>query len=180
MELKSKPKKPVGRPKKYLDNSKMFEWYDERAHVEAKKEFDLWKQEFENCKVITGTEFENIQDYEKDLRKKYPELAKLDIKQLYIIDNSDYETISQAFRELSMKGKPSIDADTYTVKIPAERANEYSWYLSICEAFNNIRAAGATNINITQIPNITQNRIVFDVRSLKLVPNAYRFTKDAR
>ncbi|MEN8844871.1 MAG: hypothetical protein ABF261_01140, partial [Candidatus Arcticimaribacter sp.] len=83
-----------------------------------------------------------------------------------------------AFSDLDAISKPPIDKDTYTVKIPAEKANEYSWYLAIAEAFNNIRAEGNTNINVAQLPNITGNRIVLDVRSMRLIPNPYRFTKD--
>lgn len=54
-------------------------------------------------------------------------------------------------------------------------ANEYSWYLSICEAFNSIREAGNTNINVSMLPRMTANRIVLNVRAMKLEPNHYLF-----
>ena len=88
--------------------------------------------------------------------------------------------IERAFSELDFISKPSLEKDDYTVKIPAERANEYSYYLAIAEAFNNIRAAGNTNINVAQLPNITGSRIVLDIRSMKLIPNAYHFTENYR
>ena len=177
MELKAKPKAPKGRPKKFLNPEKAFEWFDELAHLEAKKKHQDWAEVFEDCKRITGTEFESLNDFEKDLRSKYPELSKLDIDQLYIMDGKDKGTISFAFSELDRISKPSLDKDEYTVKIPAEKANEYSYYLAIAEAFNNIRAEGNNQINIAQLPNITGNRIVLDVRTMKVVPNAYRFTE---
>jgi len=114
------------------------------------------------------------------LRGKYPELAKLDIRQLYIMEGEDRIEIERAFLELNYKSKPSLDKDDYTVKVPAKHANEYSIYLAIAEAFNNIRAEGNTNINVAQLPNITGNRIVLDIRSMKLIPNAYQFTENYR
>ena len=97
---------------------------------------------------------------------------------MYILDGKDRQAIKSAFGELNAISKPPTDKDTYTVKIPAEKANEYSWYLAIADAFNNIRAAGGTNINVAMLPNITQSKIVLDVRTMKLVPNAYMFTQD--
>ena len=180
MELKAKPKAPKGRPKKYLNPEKAFEWFDELAHAEAVQQVKLWQEQYEDTKRITGSDFETLEAFEQDLRGKYPELSKLSIEQLYIMDGKDKGTIEGAFRDLKAISKPSTDKDTYTVKIPAEKANEYSWYLAIAEAFNNIRAEGNTNINVAQLPNITGNRIVLDVRSMRLMPNPYRFTKDFR
>ena len=180
MELKAKPKAKKGRPAKYLNPEKAFEWFDESAHLEAIKQLELWQEQYKETKLITQTEFETLNDFEQDLRKKFPELSKLDINQLYIMDGKDKQTIESAFRNLKVISKPSTDKDTYTVKIPAEKANEYSWYLSIAEAFNNIRAEGNTNINVAQLPNITGNRIILDVRAMKLVPNPYLFTQDYR
>jgi len=180
MELKAKPKAKKGRPAKYLNPEKAFEWFDESAHQEAIKQLELWQEQYKETKLITQTEFETLNDFEQDLRKKFPELSKLDINQLYIMDGKDKQTIESAFRDLKAISKPSTDKDTYTVKIPAEKANEYSWYLSIAEAFNNIRAEGNTNINVAQLPNITGNRIILDVRAMKLVPNPYLFTQDYR
>lgn len=180
MELKAKPKAPKGRPKKYLNPEKAFEWFDELAHAEAVQQVKLWQEQYEDTKRITGSDFETLEAFEQDLRGKYPELSKLSIEQLYIMDGKDKGTIKGAFSDLDAISKPPTDKDTYTVKIPAEKANEYSWYLAIAEAFNNIRAEGNTNINVAQLPNITGNRIVLDVRSMRLIPNPYRFTKDFR
>jgi hypothetical protein len=177
MELKAKPKAKKGRPAKYLNPEKAFEWFDESAFEEAKKKRQEWEDAYINLKAITGTEFETLNDFEQDLRKKYPELSKLDINQLYIMEGKDRTEIGIAFSELRFVSKPSLAKDDYTVKIPAEKANEYSHYLSIAEAFNNIRAEGNNSINIAQIPNITGSRIVLDSRSMKLRVNAYRFTK---
>ena len=179
-ELQAKPKVKRGRPKKYLNPEKAFEWFDESAYIQAEKDFQEWEELFEKCKTITGTEFEKFEDFENELRAKYPELEKLDIRQLYIMDNKDRVEIERAFLELSYKAKPSLDKDEYTVKVPAKHANEYSYYLAIAEAFNNIRAMGNTNINIAQLPNLTGNRIVLDVREMRLRPNAYHFTENYR
>jgi len=180
MELQAKPKAPKGRPKKYLNPEKAFEWYDELAHAEALQKMKEWEQQYEETKTITGTNFETIKEFETQLRSNYPELSKLDIEQLYILDGKDRQAIKSAFGELNAISKPPTDKDTYTVKIPAEKANEYSWYLAIADAFNNIRAAGGTNVNVAMLPNITQSKIVLDVRTMKLVPNAYMFTQDFR
>ena len=180
MELKAKPKARRGRPTKNLNPEKAFVWLDESALDEAKKKHQEWEEAYLTCKAITGTDFETLKDFEKELRGKYPELSKLDIQQLYIMEGKNRVEIERAFSELDYISKPSLDPDTYTVKIPAENANEYSWYLSIAEAFNNIRAEGNTNINVAQLPNITGNRIVLDIRSMKLIPNAYQFTENYR
>ncbi|MGC6438784.1 MAG: hypothetical protein ACON4B_07400 [Flavobacteriaceae bacterium] len=177
-KLKAKPKAPKGRPKKYLNPEKAFEWFDEFAFEEAKKKHQQWEEEYKNCVDVTGTEYECLEDFEKELRSKYPELLKLDITQLYIIEGKNKVDVERAFNSLNSISKPSLDKDDYTVKIPASKANEYSWYLAIAEAFNNIRAAGNTNINVAQLPNITGNRIVLDVKTMKIVPNAYLFTQD--
>ena len=179
MELKANPKRKQGRPKTKLDPDKAFTWMDEDALNEAKAVFKQWEEEYEKCKVITGTVHENLNDFEKELRETFPDLAKLDIEQLYIIADKNIDIIRGAYRSLEMKSKPSIDPDTYTVKIPAEKANEYSWYLAISEAFNNIRESGNTNINTAMLPRITANRIVLHTRSMKLMPNPYLFVQDA-
>lgn len=179
MKLEAKPKAPKGRPKKYLNPEKAFTYFDEDAWKEAIAIYKEWEEEYENCKAITGTEHETLEDFELELRDGFPQLDKLDIAQVYIVAEKNMDIIRGAFRSLESKSKPPIDKDTYTVKIPAERANEYSQYLAICEAFNNIRAAGNTNINTSMLPRITANRIVLQYRSMKLQPNPYLFTKDA-
>lgn len=180
MTLKAAPKKKQGRPQKYLNPEKAFEWLDEDAWNEAKAKHKEWEEQYASTKIITRTDFETIEEYEQDLRDTFPNLDKLDIEQLYIVAERDIDTIRQAFRDLESISKPPIDKDTYTVKIPAEKANEYSWYLSICEAFNNIREAGNTSVNTALVPRITSNRIVLHHRSMKLMPNPYLFTKNAR
>lgn len=177
-KLKAKPKKRVGRPAEYLNPEKAFEYFDEQAWQEAKSIYDQWEEEYNNCKIITGKEHETIKQYEDELRSQYPQLNKLGIEQLYIVAGKDIDTIRKAYRDLEIKSKPPIDKDTYTVKIPAEKANEYSWYLAIAEAFNNIRENGNTAINTAMLPRITANRIVLDYRSMKLTPNPYLFTKN--
>ena len=85
---------------------------------------------------------------------------------------------TDVYRRLQAKSKPSLDKETYVIKIPAEKANEYSNYLSIAQAFNNLREAGNNQLNTSLLPQMTGNRIVLDSRSMKLIPNAYRFTQD--
>ena len=177
MELKAKPKAKRGRPVKNLNPEKAFEWFDELDYQRAVQDRKLWDEEYKRCQVITDTDFKTIQEFEADLRAKHPELEKLEIQQLYILDGLDRNLIQGVYRDLSNVSKPSLDKDDYTIKVPAEKANEYSQYLSICQAFNNIREAGNNQINIALIPQITGNRIVLDSRSMKLVPNVYRFTK---
>ena len=120
---------------------------------------------------------ETLQEFEKELRAEMPDLAKLDIDQLYILKGLNRVDISKAFRDLEVISCPSTDKNNYTVKIPAEKANEYSWYLSICDAFNQIRMAGYTQVNVAQLPNICSNKIILNNRSMKLEPNHYLFTK---
>ena len=176
--LIAKPKAKKGRPLKNLNPKKAFEWFDETEYARAVQDHKVWEELFEEVKIITDTEHESLADFEKDLRAKYPELAKLDIQQLYILAGLDRVVITDVFRRLQSKSKPSLDKDVYTIKIPSEKANEYSQYLSIAQAFNNLREAGNNQLNTSLIPQITGNRIVLDSRSMKLVPNAYRFTQD--
>lgn len=179
MELKAAPKKKQGRPAKYLNPEKAFEWFDEDAWNEAKRKYSQWEEQYKQTKIITGSNAKTLDEFDKELRAEKPDLSKLDIHQLYILKGLDRIDIKKAFSELTAISCPATDKETYTVKIPAEKANEYSWYLSICEAFNNIRQAGNTNINSSMLPGITANRIVLDHRSMKLIPNPYLFTKDA-
>ena len=76
-----------------------------------------------------------------------------------------------------MHSKVPVDKETYTVKIPAENALEYSQYLVIVQAFTELRKTN-NKINIMMLPQLTNNRIVFDVRSGSLRVNAYMFTED--
>ena len=108
----------------------------------------------------------------------YCDLAKLDIKQLYILAGLNREAITDVYRRLQTKNKPSLEKETYVVKIPTEKANEYSNYLSIAQAFNNLREAGNNHLNSSLLPQMTGNRIVLDSRSMKLMPNPYRFIQD--
>lgn len=176
--LIAKPKAKKGRPLKNLNPKKAFEWFDETEYARAKQDYKIWEDIFEEVKIITNTEYQTLTDFEKDLRSKYPELAKLDIKQLYILAGLDREAITEVYRRLQAKSKPSLDKETYVIKIPAEKANEYSNYLSIAQAFNNLREAGNNHLNTSLLPQMTGNRIVLDSRSMKLIPNPYRFTQD--
>lgn len=176
--LIAKPKAKKGRPLKNLNPSKAFEWFDETEYARAVQDHKVWEELFDEVKVVTKTEYETLVDFEKDLRSKYPELTKLDIQQLYILAGLDRVVITDVFRRLQAKSKPSLDKDVYTVKIPAEKANEYSNYLSIAQAFNNLREAGNNQLNTSLIPQITGNRIVLDSRSMKLICNPYRFTQN--
>lgn len=176
--LIAKPKAKKGRPLKNLNPKKAFEWFDETEYARAKQDFKIWEETFEEAKTITETEYETLEDFENDLRSKYPELAKLEIQQLYILAGLNREVITDVYRRLQAKSKPSLDRETYIVKIPAEKANEYSNYLSIAQAFNNLREAGNNHLNTSLLPQMTGNRIVLDSRSMKLIPNPYRFTQD--
>ena len=73
----------------------------------------------------------------------------------------------------------SLLEKNYTVTIPVERAEEYSKYLAIVNAFNELRKDNNT-LNVMQIPQIVNNKIIFDVRRGCLAVNAYLFTKDYR
>lgn len=176
--LTAKPKKKVGRPAKYLNPNKAYEWFDESAHLEAVKQNEKWQEQYKQTKIITGSDAKTLEEFDKDLRAEKPDLAKLEIDQLYILKGLDRTAIKRAYNELRAISCPATDKDTYTVKIPAENANEYSWYLSICDAFNQIRKAGYTQVNVAQLPNICANKIVLNHRSMKLEPNHYMFTKD--
>lgn len=176
--LIAKPKAKKGRPLKNLNPSKAFEWFDETEYARAVQDHKVWEELFDEVKVVTKTEYETLVDFEKDLRSKYPELTKLDIQQLYILAGLDREVITDVYRSLQAKSKPSLEKDVYTVKIPSEKANEYSQYLSIAQAFNNLREAGNNQLNTSLIPQITGNRIVLDSRSMKLICNPYRFTQN--
>jgi hypothetical protein len=175
--LIAKPKAKKGRPLKNLNPSKAFEWFDETEYARAVQDHKVWEELYSEVKVVTKTDFETIDEFEANLRSKYPELAKLDIEQLYILAGLERVAITDVFRRLQAKSKPSLEKSVYTVKIPSEKANEYSQYLSIAQAFNNLREAGNNQLNTSLIPQITGNRIVLDSRSMKLIPNAYRFTQ---
>ena len=178
MELVAKPKLKRGRPQKHLNPDRAFDWFDELEYNRALQDRKDYLQELEDCKVISGTDFDNIKDFESDLRSKYPDLKKLGIEQLYILDGKNQLEIEKAFLSIkSMSGREEVLKESYTIRIPAEKANEYSQYLAIAQAFNNIRESGNNQLNTAQIPIITGNRIILDNRSMKLVPNAYRFTK---
>ena len=84
-ELKAKPKRKQGRPKKYLNPEKAYEWFDEEAYNEALKLAAEWDKKFQQTKIITQSEFETLDEFEQDLRDDFPHLDKLDIEQLYII-----------------------------------------------------------------------------------------------
>ena len=86
MELKAKPKAKRGRPSKNLNPEKAFEWFDELDYQRAVQDLKNWEDKFEECKLITGTSFENLKGFEEDLRSRHPELNALDIDQLYILE----------------------------------------------------------------------------------------------
>ena len=177
MGLETKTVRSKGRPKKYFDTSKVYEWVDESALQSAKREYKRWEDAFNECKRLTKSEYESIEQYDEHLRTEFPDLNKLDIDQLYILKNLDRDEYQRAFRELKSVNKPSTDVKTYTVKIPVERAVEYSKYLAIVNAFNELRKDNNT-LNVMQIPQIVNNKIVFDVRRGCLAVNAYLFHKD--
>ena len=177
MGLETKTVRSKGRPKKYFDTSKVYEWADEAAFQSAKREYKKWEDAFNECKRLTKSEYESIEQYDEHLRTEFPDLNKLDIDQLYILKNLDRDEYQRAFRELKSVNKPSTDVKTYTVKIPVERAVEYSKYLAIVNAFNELRKDNNT-LNVMQIPQIVNNKIVFDVRRGCLAVNAYLFHKD--
>ena len=178
-DLIAKPKRAKGRPRKNFDVTKTYEWTDESAYKRALQDFKLWEEEYNRVKVITVTEFETIEEFEADLRSKYPELEALDITQLYLVAKLDKEAIRKVYRELKQHSKVPVDKESYTVKIPSENALEYSQYLSIVQAFTELRKTN-NKINIIMLPQLTNNRIVFDVRSGALRVNAYMFTENYR
>lgn len=171
-----KEKRSVGRPKKYFNTKKVYTWVDEGEWARAKQDFKKWEDAYEKCKVLTGSDYETLEDYEAELRSNHPDLDKLDIRQLYILEGKDRQEYERAFRELKSVNKPPIDKDHYTVTIPVERAEEYSRYLSIANNFNEIRKTDTT-VNVMVLPQLTNNKVVFDVRMGRLIPNAYMFTQ---
>ena len=78
--LIAKPKAKKGRPLKNLNPNKAFEWFDETEYARAVQDHKVWEELFDEVKVVTKTEYETLVDFEKDLRAKYPELTKLDIR----------------------------------------------------------------------------------------------------
>ena len=174
-----KDKKSVGRPKKYFDTKRVYEWVDENEWARAKQQHKVWKAAKQTCKTLTGSDYETLDEFDSNLRTKHPDLDKLDIQQLYILNGLDRNEYKKAFRELNAVSNPSIDKETYTVRIPVEKADEYARYLSIANNFNEIRKNDNT-INVMVLPQITNNKIVFDVRQGRVVPNAYLFTQDAK
>ena len=70
-----------------------------------------------------------------------------------------------------------VDKETYTVKIHAENALEYSHHLAVVQSVTELRKTN-NQINMMAIPQIFNNKIVFDIRSGQLRVNAYRFTED--
>ena len=174
MEIKEK--RSVGRPKKYFDTKKVYTWLDESEWARAKQDYKKWEEAYEKCKVLTGSDYETLEEYESELRSNHPDLDKLDIRQLYILEGKDRQDYEKAFRDLNSVSKPPIDKGHYTVKIPVEKAEEYSRYLSIANNFNDLRKNDNT-INVMVLPQITNNKIVFDVRMGRIIVNAYRFTQ---
>ena len=171
-----KEKRSVGRPKKYFDTKKVFTWVDESEWARAKQDYKKWEEAYEKCKKLTGTDFETLEEFEVKLRSNHPDLDKLDIRQLYILEGKDRQDFEKAFRDLKAINKPNTDKETYTVKIPVEKAEEYSRYLSITNNFNDLRKNDNT-INVMVLPQITNNKIVFDVRLGSLRPNSYLFAQ---
>ena len=179
MGLETKTVRSKGRPKKYFDTGKIYEWVDESALQSAKREYKRWEDAFNECKRFTKSDYESIEQYDEHLRTEFPDLNKLDIDQLYILKNLDRAEYQRAFRELKSVNKPSTDVKSYTVVIPVERAVEYSKYLAIVNAFNELRKDNNT-LNVMQIPQVVNNKIVFDIRRGCLAVNAYLFHKDYR
>ena len=175
-DLIAKPKRAKGRPRKNFDVTKTYEWTDESAYKRALQDFKLWEEEYNRVKVITGTEFETIEEFEADLRSKYPELEALDITQLYLVAKLDKEAIRSAYRELKRHSKVPVDKSAYTVKIPAENALEYSHHLAIVQSVTELRKTN-NQINMMAIPQIFNNKIVFDIRKGALAVNAYCFSE---
>ena len=174
MELKEK--RSVGRPKKYFDTKKIYTWVDEGEWARAKQDYKKWEEAYEKCKTLTGSDYETLDEFEVELRSNHPELDKLDIRQLYILEGKDRTDYEKAYHDLNSVSKPPIDKEHYTVKIPVEKAEEYSRWLSIANNFNDLRKNDNT-INVMVLPQITNNKIVFDVRMGRLIPNAYMFTQ---
>ena len=175
--MEVKEKKSIGRPRKYMDTKKVYSWFDESEYSKAKTQYKKWEEAYTTCKTLTGSEYETLEEYEAELRSKHPELDKLDIRQLYILEGKERIDFEKAFRDLKAVSKPDLSKETYTIKIPVEKAEEYSRYLSIANNFNEIRK-NDTTVNVMVLPQITNNKVVFDVRMGRLIPNAYLFTQD--
>lgn len=176
-DLIAKPKRAKGRPKKIFNPEKTYEWFDESEYKRVLQDFKLWEDEYNRVKVITGTEFETIEEFEADLRTKYPDLEALDITQLYLVAKLDKQAIRNAYNELKRHSKVPVDKETFTVKVPAENALEYSHHLAIVQSVTELRKTN-NQINMMAIPQIFNNKIVFDIRSGQLRVNAYLFAKD--
>ena len=121
----------VGRPKKYYDTKKIYSWFDEDAYTRAKKDYDKWCEAKKELRDEIGFDFNNQTELEDELRKKHPELSMLDIEQLYKIEGILKDNIDFAFHKFSRFGKnpPSLDKEDFTVKVPVELAEEYSFIL---------------------------------------------------
>ena len=76
-----------------------------------------------------------------------------------------------------MHSKVPVDKEAYTVKIPAENALEYSHHLAIVQSVTELRKTN-NQINMMAIPQIFNNKIVFDIRKGALAVNAYKFCAD--
>ena len=76
-----------------------------------------------------------------------------------------------------MHSKVPVDKETHIVKVPAENALEYSHHLAIVQSVTELRKTN-NQINMMAIPQIFNNKIVFDIRSGQLRVNAYLFAKD--
>ena len=173
-DLIAKPKRAKGRPKTIFNPDKTYEWFDESEYKRALQDFKLWEEEYNRVKVITDTEFETIEEFEADLRSKYPDLEALDITQLYLVAKLDKEAIRSAYRELKRHSKVPVDKSVYTVKIPAENALEYSYHLAIVQSVTELRKTN-NQINMMAIPQIFNSKIVFDIRKGALTVNPYKF-----
>ena len=64
-------------------------------------------------KVITGTEFETIEEFETDLRSKYPDLEALEITQLYLVAKLDKKAIRKADRDLKTHSKVPVNKESF-------------------------------------------------------------------
>ena len=69
-----------------------------------------------------------------------------------------------------------VNKESFTVKIPAENALEYSYHLAIVQSVTELRKTN-NQINMMAVPQIFNNKIVFDVCSGQLRVNPYRFTE---
>ena len=85
MELETKTVRGKGRPKKYFDTSKIYEGVDESAFQSAKRDYKRWEDAFNECKRLTKSDFESIEQYDVSLRIEYPDLLKY--SELYLKRN---------------------------------------------------------------------------------------------